>query len=89
MYPAEPAEMDSREEACLDCTKKCFLIHKKKKHSTPNITSFFKVMIGDKFSEILVYLDFYPLFLFIHSFILSSLLFIGFISFFPYPNFWI
>ncbi|XP_010663044.1 uncharacterized protein LOC104882266 isoform X2 [Vitis vinifera] len=45
--------MDCKEEACLECTKQCLLLHKKKKRPIPNISSFFKVMIGDKFSEIL------------------------------------
>uniref|UniRef100_A0A5B6YGL8 TF-B3 domain-containing protein n=1 Tax=Davidia involucrata TaxID=16924 RepID=A0A5B6YGL8_DAVIN len=40
-------------EACAECTQKCLLIHGKKKDPSSTITSFFKVMIGDNFSEVL------------------------------------
>ncbi|KAL4634275.1 hypothetical protein ACB092_04G188200 [Castanea dentata] len=45
--------MGCKVEACVGCTQKCLLIHKKKKNSSPVVTSFFKVMIGDQFSEVL------------------------------------
>ncbi|XP_023887917.1 uncharacterized protein LOC112000043 isoform X2 [Quercus suber] len=45
--------MGGKVEACVECTRKCLLIHKKKKNSSPVVTSFFKVMIGDQFSKVL------------------------------------
>ncbi|KAM3704091.1 hypothetical protein ACB098_04G146200 [Castanea mollissima] len=45
--------MGGKVEACVGCTQKCLLIHKKKKNSSPVVTSFFKVMIGDQFSKVL------------------------------------
>lgn len=46
--------MGGKVEACVGCTQKCLLIHKKKKNSSPVVTSFFKVMIGAKFARVLV-----------------------------------
>lgn len=43
-------------ESCAECTQKCLLIHGRKRNSSPVITSFFKVMIGKQFSEVLVWL---------------------------------
>lgn len=46
--------MGGKVEACVGCTQKCLLLHKKKKNSSPVVSSFFKVMIGDQFSKVLV-----------------------------------
>ncbi|KAJ7956109.1 B3 domain-containing protein [Quillaja saponaria] len=45
--------MDQPARACAECAKHCQLLHGKKKNSSDVVTSFFKVMIGDKFSEVL------------------------------------
>ncbi|GAV63624.1 B3 domain-containing protein [Cephalotus follicularis] len=39
--------------ACAQCTQNCLLAHGKNKDTTPVITSFFKVMYGNQFSEVL------------------------------------
>ena len=46
--------MGGKVEACVECTQKCLKIHEKKKISLPAVTSFFKVMIGAKFAQVLV-----------------------------------
>lgn len=46
--------MCRKEEACVKCTQNCLKIHGKKEDSSPAVTSFFKIMIGPKFSEVLV-----------------------------------
>lgn len=44
------------EEACKECKYKCFLTHgKNKKHPSSHITSFFKIMIGNQFSNVLYF----------------------------------
>ncbi|XP_062168374.1 B3 domain-containing protein At4g34400-like [Alnus glutinosa] len=45
--------MACKVEACPECTQKCLLVHGKKKNLSPLVTSFFKVMIGDRFSQVL------------------------------------
>ncbi|XP_059443250.1 uncharacterized protein LOC132175350 isoform X3 [Corylus avellana] len=45
--------MACKVEACPECTKKCLLVHGRKKNLSPLVTSFFKVMIGDRFSQVL------------------------------------
>ncbi|GMH31466.1 hypothetical protein Nepgr_033309 [Nepenthes gracilis] len=40
-------------KACDECALNCLLIHKKKHDPSPLVTSFFKVMIGDRFTEAL------------------------------------
>ncbi|XP_031253490.1 uncharacterized protein LOC116111459 [Pistacia vera] len=40
-------------KACLECTQKCLLVHGNKTSSSPLVSSFFKVMIGDRYSEAL------------------------------------
>ncbi|KAI5329615.1 hypothetical protein L3X38_029012 [Prunus dulcis] len=39
--------------ACVECTQKCLLDHGNKKKASPDVASFFKVMIGDRFSKLL------------------------------------
>ncbi|XP_042520048.1 B3 domain-containing protein Os01g0905400-like isoform X2 [Macadamia integrifolia] len=39
-------------DVCTECTKKCLLVHGKRE-SSPMATSFFKVLIGDSFSQVL------------------------------------
>lgn len=46
-------EMDGK-VACVECTQKCLLDHGNKKKASPDVASFFKVMIGDRFSKLLV-----------------------------------
>ncbi|KAA8542178.1 hypothetical protein F0562_023330 [Nyssa sinensis] len=45
--------MGCNAEICAECTQTCLLIHGKKKDPSSTITSFFKVMVGDNFSEVL------------------------------------
>ncbi|KAJ4960606.1 hypothetical protein NE237_020516 [Protea cynaroides] len=45
-------EMGYKLECCTECTRKCFLIHGKR-DPTPIATSFFKVLVDDRFSEVL------------------------------------
>ncbi|KAF3436805.1 hypothetical protein FNV43_RR19558 [Rhamnella rubrinervis] len=45
--------MRHRKGACAECTRKCLHIHGKNDDSSPAVNSFFKVMIGQKFSEVL------------------------------------
>ncbi|KAJ9154366.1 hypothetical protein P3X46_027710 [Hevea brasiliensis] len=45
--------MGSMVEACAECRKKCLLCHVKRRKSTPLVSSFFKVMITKRFSEVL------------------------------------
>ncbi|GAB4860525.1 hypothetical protein Ancab_035685 [Ancistrocladus abbreviatus] len=45
--------MSCKVEACEECTQNCLLIHKQKHDPSPIVTSFFKVMMGDQFSEAL------------------------------------
>ncbi|KAJ0049401.1 hypothetical protein Pint_15624 [Pistacia integerrima] len=40
-------------KACSECTQKCLLVHGNKTSSSPLVSSFFKVMIGDRYSEAL------------------------------------
>ncbi|XP_030967780.1 B3 domain-containing protein LOC_Os12g40090-like [Quercus lobata] len=47
--------MGGKVEACVECTQKCLKIHEKKKISLPAVTSFFKVMIGAKFAQVLYF----------------------------------
>ena len=49
--------------ACAECTQNCLLIHGEKKDPSSIVTSFFKVMIGDNFSKVLVLLHFFYSFL--------------------------
>ncbi|XP_043706929.1 B3 domain-containing protein Os02g0598200-like isoform X4 [Telopea speciosissima] len=44
--------MGYKNDVCTECTKKCLLIHGKRE-SSPTVTSFFKVLVGDGFSEVL------------------------------------
>lgn len=46
-------EMDGK-VACVECTQKCLLDHGNKKKASPDVGSFFKIMIGDQFSKLLV-----------------------------------
>ncbi|BFG32371.1 hypothetical protein CerSpe_186450 [Prunus speciosa] len=39
--------------ACVECTQKCLLDHGNKKKASPDVVSFFKIMIGDQFSKLL------------------------------------
>ncbi|WCJ36204.1 B3 domain-containing protein Os12g0591400 [Euphorbia peplus] len=45
--------MASKLEACVECKRKCILCHLKKRSPTPLVSSFFKVMITDRFSQVL------------------------------------
>ncbi|XP_024929155.1 B3 domain-containing protein Os02g0598200 [Ziziphus jujuba] len=45
--------MCSKEEACVQCIQNCLKFHGKKEESSPAVTSFFKILIGPKFSEVL------------------------------------
>ncbi|XP_056170990.1 uncharacterized protein LOC115662204 isoform X2 [Syzygium oleosum] len=40
-------------EACAECSRNCVILHGKNKNASPNVSSFFKVMIGSQFSELL------------------------------------
>lgn len=40
-------------EACAECSRNCVILHGKNKTASPNVSSFFKVMIGSQFSELL------------------------------------
>ncbi|KAI3907625.1 hypothetical protein MKW98_016269 [Papaver atlanticum] len=40
-------------EACEKCSKKCVMIHQGKKDPSPIVTTFFKIMLGDRFSTLL------------------------------------
>ncbi|XP_023542633.1 uncharacterized protein LOC111802479 [Cucurbita pepo subsp. pepo] len=46
--------MSSEVEACPECTKRCLHLHRKT-NSLSSVTSFFKVMFGDRFSEVLYF----------------------------------
>lgn len=41
---------------CAECARNCLLIHGKNKDPSPAVQSFFKIMIGDNFSKVLVQL---------------------------------
>ncbi|XP_044484870.1 uncharacterized protein LOC123210528 isoform X3 [Mangifera indica] len=45
--------MGRNAKACAECAQKCQLIHGNKISSSPPVPSFFKVMIGDRYSEVL------------------------------------
>ncbi|XP_057970404.1 uncharacterized protein LOC131159478 isoform X2 [Malania oleifera] len=45
--------MACKVKACAKCTRNCVSAHGIKKHPSPVITSFFKVLIGDQFSKVL------------------------------------
>lgn len=45
--------MGGKVEACAECTKKCLRVHRDKAKLSPVIHSFFKVLIGKEYSEIL------------------------------------
>ncbi|KAI3435304.1 uncharacterized protein J3R85_006232 [Psidium guajava] len=40
-------------EACAECSRNCVILHGKNKNTSPNVSSFFKVMVGSQFSELL------------------------------------
>ncbi|XP_022137099.1 B3 domain-containing protein Os01g0905400-like [Momordica charantia] len=46
--------MGSKVEACMDCTQRCLQLHRKA-NSLSSVTSFFKVMFGDLFSQALYF----------------------------------
>ena len=65
--------MDSKVKACKECTRLCWLVHREEKNSSPAVSSFFKVMIGEDISEVLVCENlefslflFEPLFILVH-----------------------
>lgn len=60
--------------ACAECTRNCLLIHGKNKDPSSIVTSFFKVMIGDNFSKVLVPLHFFYSFLATLNLVPSTLL---------------
>ncbi|KAL8256885.1 hypothetical protein R6Q59_028926 [Mikania micrantha] len=41
-------------KACEECTQNCLMMHKKKKDPASVMTTFFKVMIGEEYSKLLV-----------------------------------
>ncbi|KAG6584129.1 B3 domain-containing protein, partial [Cucurbita argyrosperma subsp. sororia] len=47
-------EMSSKVEACPECTQRCLRFHRKTGNSS-SVTSFFKVMFGDRFSEVVFF----------------------------------
>ncbi|XP_038894886.1 B3 domain-containing protein Os01g0905400-like [Benincasa hispida] len=46
--------MSSKVEACPECTQRCLHLHRKTGNLS-SVTSFFKVMFGDRFSEVLYF----------------------------------
>ncbi|XP_023000796.1 B3 domain-containing protein Os01g0905400-like isoform X1 [Cucurbita maxima] len=46
--------MSSKVEACPECTQRCLRFHRKTGNSS-SVTSFFKVMFGDRFSEVVFF----------------------------------
>lgn len=46
--------MRHKYKACAECALKCLQIHGKKEVGSPAFNSFFKVMIGQRFSKVLV-----------------------------------
>ncbi|XP_030542230.1 uncharacterized protein LOC115749520 isoform X2 [Rhodamnia argentea] len=40
-------------EACAECSRNCVILHGKNRNTSPNVSSFFKVMVGSQFSELL------------------------------------
>ncbi|KAF8005863.1 hypothetical protein BT93_K0215 [Corymbia citriodora subsp. variegata] len=45
--------MGCKMEPCAECARNCVILHGKNKNALPNVSSFFKVMIGSQFSELL------------------------------------
>lgn len=41
-------------DACSECARNCVLIHQQKRKHESTVTSFFKVMFCDKYSELMV-----------------------------------
>ncbi|XP_057535858.1 uncharacterized protein LOC130813943 isoform X4 [Amaranthus tricolor] len=46
--------MDDKPEACAECSRFCLSLHKSKLDPLPIVSSFFKVMLGNHFSEVLI-----------------------------------